>query len=58
MIGSMNGKQGGVYVKYVSLIVSCYWIKGHHCMIVKDNTVKVNLHAEMCQFHEKGCLKC
>ena len=27
MLGSMNGKHGGVYVKYVSLIVSCYWIK-------------------------------
>ena len=27
MSGSMNGKQGRVYVKYASLIVSCHWIK-------------------------------
>ena len=27
MIGSMDGKRGGVYVEYVLLIVSCYWIE-------------------------------
>ena len=27
MLSSMNGKHGGVSVKYVSLIVSCHWIK-------------------------------
>ena len=27
MLGSMNGKYGGVSVKYASLIVSCLWIK-------------------------------
>ena len=27
MLGSMNGKHGGVSVKYVSLIVFCHWIK-------------------------------
>ena len=38
MSGSMNGKHGGIYVKYVSLIVSFHWIKSIHCcMIVKDN---------------------
>ena len=26
-LGSMVGKHGGVYVEYVSLMVSCYWIK-------------------------------
>ena len=25
MLGSMDGKHGGVYVEYVSLMVSCYW---------------------------------
>ena len=34
MLGSMNGKYEGVYVKYASLIVSCHWIK---VLIVKDN---------------------
>ena len=27
MLSSMNGKYGGVSVKYASLIVSCHWIK-------------------------------
>ena len=27
MLGSMDGKHGGVYVEYVSLMVSCYRIK-------------------------------
>ena len=27
MLGSMDGKHRGVYVEYVSLMVSCYWIK-------------------------------
>ena len=27
MLGSMNGKHRAVYVKYVSLIVTCHWIK-------------------------------
>ena len=27
MSGSVNGKHGGASVKYVSLIVSCHWIK-------------------------------
>ena len=27
VLGSMNGKYEGVYVKYASLIVSCHWIK-------------------------------
>ena len=36
MLGSMNGRHGGVYVQYVSLTVSCHWMI-HHCMIVKDN---------------------
>ena len=27
MLGSMDGKHEQVYVEYVSLIVSCYWIK-------------------------------
>ena len=27
ILGSMDGKHGGVYVEYVSLMVSCYWIK-------------------------------
>ena len=27
MLGSMNGKHGGVSVKYVSLIISCHWLK-------------------------------
>ena len=27
MLGLMNGKYEGVYVKYASLIVSCHWIK-------------------------------
>ena len=27
MLGSMDGKHGGVYVEYLSLMVSCYWIK-------------------------------
>ena len=27
MLGSMDGNNGGVKVEYVSLIVSCYWIK-------------------------------
>ena len=27
MLGSMDGKYVGVYVKNVSLIVFCYWIK-------------------------------
>ena len=27
MLGSMNGKYEGVFVKYASLIVSCHWIK-------------------------------
>ena len=27
MAGLMNGKHGGVYVKYVSLIVCCHWIR-------------------------------
>ena len=27
VLGSMNGKYEGVYVKYASLIVSCQWIK-------------------------------
>ena len=27
MLGSMNGKHRRVSVKYVSLIVSCHWIK-------------------------------
>ena len=27
VLGSMNGKFEGVYVKYPSLIVSCHWIK-------------------------------
>ena len=38
MIGSMDGKHGGVYVEYVSLMVSYYWmifITTHYCMIVK-----------------------
>ena len=35
VLGSIDGKHvhGGVYVEYVSLMVSCYWIKV--CMIVK-----------------------
>ena len=38
MLGSMNGKHGGVSVKYISLIVSCHWMKSiHYCIIVKDN---------------------
>ena len=27
MLSSMKGKHGGMYVKYVSLIVCCHWIK-------------------------------
>ena len=27
VLGLMNGKYEGVYVKYASLIVSCHWIK-------------------------------
>ena len=27
ILGSMNGKHGVVSVRYVSLIVSCHWIK-------------------------------
>ena len=27
MLSSMNGKYGGVSVKYASLMVSCHWIK-------------------------------
>ena len=27
MLGAMDGKHRGVYVEYVSLIVSCYWLK-------------------------------
>ena len=27
MLGAMDGKQGRVYVEYVSVIVSCCWIK-------------------------------
>ena len=27
MLGSMDGKHGGVYVEYVSPMVYCYWIK-------------------------------
>ena len=27
MLGSMDGKHGGVYAEYVSLMVSFYWIK-------------------------------
>ena len=34
MSGSMKGKHGGVYVKYVSLIVDK---SIHYCMIVKYN---------------------
>ena len=39
MLGSTNGKHGGVSVKYVSLTVFCHWIKSidFKCMIVKDN---------------------
>ena len=38
MLGSMNGEHERVYVKYVSLMVSCHWKKSiHYCMIVKDN---------------------
>ena len=42
MLGSMDGKHGEVYVEYVSLMVSCYWIKAfimHDSQI--DNMVKV-----------------
>ena len=42
MLGSMDGKHGVVYLEYVSLIVSCYWIKvfiTHDSQI--DNMVKV-----------------
>ena len=36
MLGSMDGKHGEVYVEYVSLMVSYYWIKVSLCMIVKQ----------------------
>ena len=42
MLGSMDAKHGGVYVEYVSLMVSCCWIKAfimHDSQI--DNMVKV-----------------
>ena len=36
MLGSMDGKHGGVYVEYVSLMSSCQLDKSiHYCMIVK-----------------------
>ena len=36
MLGSMDGKHGGVYVEYVSLMVSCYWIIA---FIMHDNQI-------------------
>ena len=37
MLGLTNGKQRGVSVKYVLLIVSCHWKSIHYYMIVKGN---------------------
>ena len=44
MLGAMDGKHGGVYVEYVSLIVSCCWIKLFNTVLHDsqiDNMVKV-----------------
>ena len=44
MLGSMDGKHRGVYVEYVSLMFSCYWVKVsimHDSQI--DNMIKVTV---------------
>ena len=57
MLGSMNGKHEGVYVKCITNNLLPLHKSIHYCMMVKDSG-KCQVYAEMCQFHEKVCLKC